>query len=85
METKLPQGIDPDASVFIGNLNTTPRTIADWQAKANAYPKLVEALASTLAALERDAARETDPQMHYYATRHHESVRALLRELGEAE
>ena len=39
--TPLPQGVPPDGCIYIGNLYTTPRTIAEWRAKADAYPELV--------------------------------------------
>ena len=77
METStMPQGVPPDEPLYIGNLYTTPRTIADWRAKANAYPKLVQALRGCAVAL-------AEPANQGNAAMRRLSAEAILREIGE--
>lgn len=80
--TPLPQGVPPDAGIYIGNLYTTPRTIADWRRKADAYPKLVAALQSIVGAYTvTDGKAGKNPAERAMIR---EQGRELLRELGEA-
>ena len=74
--TPLPQGINLDASINIGNLYTSPRTVAEWRAKADAYPQLVAALAALVKAQRGGLAAD-----RYAATN---AGSDLLRSLGEA-
>lgn len=72
--TTLPQGVPPDAGIYIGNLYTTPRTIAMWREQAKAYPMLVQALREAVADLRR-----------HEATQSAHEANQVLRELGETE
>lgn len=75
MEANLPQGVPPDSGIYIGNLYTTPRTIANWRAKAEAYPKLILALRQAICQLEELAPEEVENPA--------EDFRAVLSALGE--
>ena len=73
------QGAEPqDGAYIVHACNEHPRLERE-------RAKLVEALRSTLGALEESAQREQDSEMRFYAEKHHSSVVALLRELGESQ
>ena len=65
------------------NSADAPQNAAYIAHACNAYPRLVEALRSTLGKLADHATRQDDPQYIYAATKHHDDVLALLRSFGE--
>ena len=87
--TPLPAGVPPDEGIYIGNLYTTPRTIAIWREQANAYPELVAALRDMTEAHSADTVKAAI--QHYgrnrgeveKASKARTAARALLAKLGE--
>ena len=74
----IPHGVPPDEGIYIGNLYTTPRTIAQWRADSDECKRLLAekaALRAELLHLEQAYTNRHSPQHRQAALN---SARAAL-------